>query len=123
MQRIDLTDFSGGLSEQYAVEAFTNRQWSKIKGFVIDTESSIRSQWPAQSIGTLAGGFLSVSGFVGSTNTYLVALGNDGYVYRTVAPSDTASYTTTNAASWTKFTEIPPSTGTATSATSSSKPA
>jgi len=110
MQRIDLTDFSGGLSEQYAVEAFTNRQWSKIKGFVIDTESSIRSQWPAQSIGTLAGGFLSISGFIGSTNTYLVAIGNDGYVYRTVAPSDTASYTTTNAATWTKFTEIPPST-------------
>jgi len=110
MQRIDLTDFSGGLSEQYAVEGFTNRQWSKVKGFVIDTESSIRSQWPAQSIGTITGGFLYVSGFVGSSNTYLIALGNDGFIYHTIAPSNNASYTTTNAVSWTKFTEIPPST-------------
>jgi hypothetical protein len=111
MQRIDLLDFSGGISEQYAADGFTQRQWSKIKGFILDSETSIRTQWAGQSIGTnITNGAKAVSGFNGSLNSYLVAIANDGYVWWAIAPSNSANYTATNAVSWTKLTDILPNT-------------
>jgi hypothetical protein len=106
MQRIDLLDFSGGISEQYSIDGFTNRQWSKIKGFILDSDYTLRSQWPLQSIGELGINVKAISGFTGSSNTYLVAIDTSGYVWTATAPSNTANYTTTNAVSWTKQTTI-----------------
>lgn len=111
MQRIDLSDFSGGLSEQYNAEGFTNRQWSKLKGFVIDSDFSIRSQWPIQQVGssTPSGtvpNVKAVNGFVGATATFLVAIDTAGYIWTATAPADTATNTTTTALSWTKQSAI-----------------
>lgn len=109
MQRIDLTDFTGGLSEQFAADNFSGRQWSKMKGFILDTDQTVRSQWAAQSIGgssAITNGALAVSGFTGSSNSYLVAIATDGFVWYATAPSDTANYTTANAVTWTKLGSI-----------------
>ena len=107
MNRFDLQDFSGGLSEQFAADGFTNRQWSKLKGFIIDSDYTIRSQWAGQSVGTnITPGVKAVSGFTGSSNSYLVAIDNDGYLWWAIAPAESANYTTTNAVSWTKLTSV-----------------
>lgn len=106
MQRVDLKDFTGGISEQLSPESFSERQWSKLKGFVLDTDMTTRSQWPGQRIGSIAAGVKAVSGFSGSSNSYLVAIDNDGFIHTATAPSDTANYTTTNGVTWTKQTSI-----------------
>ena len=103
MDRLELRDFSGGISEQYAPEAFSERQWSKLKGFVIDTDYTIRSQWAAQSIGSLTD-VAAVHGFRGNINSYLVARKTDGTIWWAIAPTNSASYTTANAISWTQLT-------------------
>lgn len=117
MERLDLKDFSGGISEQYAPEGFSERQWSKIKGFVIDTDYTLRSQWAAQSIGTLdfrtplmppvpegANGNLDnvavVSGFRGNSNSYIVALDLTGKLWWTIAPGNDDNYGTCNLTVW-----------------------
>lgn len=110
MQRVDLKDFTGGISEQFAAESFSGRQWSKLKGFILDTDLTTRTQWAGQSIGSITAGVKAVSGFSGSTNSYLVAIDNDGYIHTATAPSDTANYTVTNAVVWTKQTSIAPNT-------------
>jgi hypothetical protein len=106
MQRVDLTDFSGGISEQYNQDSFTERQWSKLKGFVIDSDYTVRSQWAAQSLGDVSGGVKAVSGFTGSSNSYLVAISNTGAVWYAVAPSESANFGTVNGTSWTQLTGI-----------------
>lgn len=109
MQRVDLLDFSGGLSEQYSADGFTSRQWAKMQGFVLNSDATLRTQWAAQSIGgstAITNGVKAVSGFVGSSNSYLVAIATDGYVWWAVAPTETAAYTTANAVTWTKLTSI-----------------
>ena len=113
MQRIDLIDFAGGINEQFAADNFTQRQWSKLKGFVMDSDLTIRTQWAAQSIGSsvaITNGVKAVSGFTGSSNSYLVAIATDGYLWWATAPSDTANYTTSNAVSWTLLNTISPNT-------------
>jgi len=109
MQRLELDDFSGGISEQYASSGFTRRQWSKLKGFIIDSDYTIRSQWPAQSVGSpsaVTSGVLAVSGFTGSSNTWLVAIAVDGFVWYAQAPDEDDDYTDTNTVVWTKFSAI-----------------
>jgi hypothetical protein len=113
MQRIDLNDFAGGINEQFAADNFSTRQWSRLKGFVMDTDLTIRTQWAAQSVGAsnaITGGVKAVSGFTGSSNSYLVAISNTGYVWWAIAPSDTANYTVANAVSWTLLNTISPNT-------------
>jgi hypothetical protein len=109
MQRLELDDFSGGISEQYASSGFTSRQWSKLKGFIIDTDYTIRSQWPAQSVGAsnaVDSGVLAVSGFTGSAKTWLVAIAVDGAVWYAEAPDEDDDYTDTNTQAWTELTAI-----------------
>jgi len=103
MERLELRDFSGGISEQYAPEGFSERQWAKLKGFVIDTDYSIRSQWAAQSIGSLTD-VAAVHGFRGNENSYLVALKTNGTLWWCVAPTNSATYTTANSVVWTQLT-------------------
>lgn len=117
MERLDLRDFSGGISEQYAPEGFSERQWSKLKGFIIDTDYTLRSQWAGQSIGTreereegepqvplLASGNLTevaaISGFRGNSNSYLVAMKTDGTLWWTFAPARDASFDDANLSIW-----------------------
>jgi hypothetical protein len=109
MQRVDINDFTGGIEEQFAADNFSDRQWAKLKGFVMDTDLTMRTQWAAQSVGgstAITSGAKSVSGFTGSSNSYLVAISNDGDIWWAIAPSDTANYTVSNAASWTKITGL-----------------
>jgi hypothetical protein len=115
MQRVDLTDFSAGISEQLATDGFTDRQWSKLKGFVIDSESSIRSQWALQKISDSAtsgitSGAKHVAGFGGSSNNYLVVIAVDGSVWQRTAPSDTANTGAFAVTGWSQLTAIPANT-------------
>ncbi len=109
MQRVDINDFTGGINEQLAADNFSERQWAKLKGFVMDTDLTMRTQWAAQSIGgstAITGGAKAIGGFTGSSNSYLVAIANNGKLWWAIAPSDTANYTTANAVSWTELTSI-----------------
>lgn len=109
MQRVDMNDFTGGISEQLASDNFSARQWAKLKGFVMDTDLTMRTQWAAQSVGgstAITSGAKAIAGFTGSSNSYLVAVANDGYIWWATAPSDTANYTVANAVSWTKLSAI-----------------
>jgi len=109
MQRVDLNDFTGGIEEQFAADNFSDRQWAKLKGFVMDTDLTMRTQWAAQSIGSavaITSGAKAVSGFTGSSNSYLVAISNDGELWWAIAPADTANYTAANIVSWTKLSTI-----------------
>ena len=109
MQRVDINDFTGGINEQLAADNFSERQWAKLKGFVMDTDLTMRTQWAAQSIGgstAITGGAKAIGGFTGSSNSYLVAIANNGKLWWAIAPSDTANYTTANAVSWTELSAI-----------------
>ena len=111
MQRIDISDFAGGINEQYSANDFSPRQWSKLQGFVMDTDQTARTQWAAQSIGAsnaITNGVKAVSGFSGSSNSYLVAISTTGALWYATAPSDTANYTVANAVTWTELTSITP---------------
>lgn len=104
MEVLTINDFSGGINEQFAIDNFSNRQWSRLQGFVMDSDQTIRTQWAAQSIGSsgaITNGAKSISGFTGSSNSYLVAISTTGAIYTAVAPSDTANFTTANSVSWT----------------------
>lgn len=104
MDTLTISDFSGGINEQFSIDNFSNRQWSRLKGFVMDSDQTLRTQWAAQSIGAsnaITGGVKSISGFTGSSNSYLVAITNNGEIYTAIAPSDTANYTVANVVSWT----------------------
>lgn len=109
MQRIDIDDFAGGINEQYSANDFSKRQWSRLRGFIMDTDQTIRTQWAAQSIGAsnaITGGVKAVSGFTGSSNSYLVAISNSGAIWYAVAPSDTANFGTANAVTWTNLSSL-----------------
>jgi len=109
MQRVDISDFTGGINEQLAADNFSERQWAKLKGFVMDTDLTMRTQWAAQSIGgstAITDGVKAVGGFTGSSNSYLVAISNSGKLWWAIAPVDTANYTVSNAVTWTELTTI-----------------
>jgi len=75
----------------------------------MDTDLTMRTQWAAQSIGSavaITSGAKAVSGFTGSSNSYLVAISNDGELWWAIAPADTANYTAANIVSWTKLSTI-----------------
>jgi hypothetical protein len=101
--RLDLTDFSGGLLEAQSPGDFTERQNAVVKGFVLEDEVRLRTQGPVQRVGSLTG-VVAVRSFRGTSNKYLVAITSDGGVHWAVAPSRTATNTTTSSLSFTEFT-------------------
>lgn len=100
--RVDLTDFSGGILEAVSPADFSKRQNAVLRGFVIEDEVRLRSQGPIQRIsGDTAVRY--VRPFRGASTAYLVTLRTDGSIGWAVAPSRTATNSTTSAVSFTYF--------------------
>jgi len=97
--RVTQDDFSGGIFEAPTPADFTPRQWTILKGFVLDSETELRSQWECQRV-SADGSFKAVRAFVTGNTNYLIALKTDGSIWWTTAPSRTASRATSEAVTW-----------------------
>lgn len=100
----NLTDFTGGLQESDSSYDYNERQWSELKGVVLDGPSSLRSQWECQSF-NVPGTMTAVRAFDSGSGKFLVALTSSGAIYWALAPSDTTGYASTSASTtWTALT-------------------
>ena len=107
MQKISLSDFSGGLQEATGPNDFTPRQWSEIKGFLPNSEVVLESQWPAQQIGS-DGGFQFVVPIPSAAGTFLVGVkapgeSDEGTVWWAKAPDPDATYLNAASTTWTQL--------------------
>lgn len=108
MNKLTLSDFSGGIQEASGPGDFTERQWSQLKGFVPESEVSFVSQWPAQIIGTETG-FKAVYPLSSPVGTFLVGIKapdelDEGTIWWCKAPASDALYTETDDVVWTQIT-------------------
>ena len=101
--KIVLDDFSGGISEGVSPSDFSGRQWSQLKGFVLESEDELRSQWECQQVSS-ATNVKHIRGFTTGSSRFLVSLRTDGTLWYAVAPPRTASTATVNAVTWTQLT-------------------
>lgn len=109
MQKITLSDFSGGIQEATGPGDFTERQWSQLKGVIAESEVSFASQWSSQKIGTGTEGFKAVYPLSSPVGTFLVGVkapgeADEGTIWWCKVPASNATYTTANAATWTQIT-------------------
>ena len=105
MNKITLTDFTGGLQELTAAEDFSSRQWSILKGFVYRNAEVIETQWPVQTVGNTGNSSMQAVFPLGCEDgMYLVAIKTDGTLWWCKAPAHDATYTTANAVTWTQIT-------------------
>lgn len=96
MQKLTLSQFSGGLQEATAPRDFAEGEWSKLRGFVYDSPTRIESQWPIQTVEKLAGGGTfdganAVFPITATTGVFLVAIKTDGTIWWCKAPAPTDS--------------------------------
>jgi hypothetical protein len=108
MNKLTLTDFTGGLLELTSAEDFSARQWSILKGFVHRGTEVLETQWPVQTLGT--GGtntdMQAVFPLSCESGQYLVAIKTDGTLWWCQAPAHNASYTTANSTVWGQVTTV-----------------
>jgi hypothetical protein len=52
VEKFELSDFSGGQQERFSAADFKPNEWARLKGFVVEDDRTIRSQWSIQDIGT-----------------------------------------------------------------------
>lgn len=109
MQKITLSDFSGGIQEASGPGDFTERQWAQLKGFIPDSEVSFSSQWAGQKIGTETG-FIAVWPLTSPLGTFLVGIKapdelDEGTIWWCKAPASDALYTETDDVVWTQITD------------------
>lgn len=50
MESFQLTEFNGGLNESFAPSDFKTGQWSRLRGFVIESAKHVRSQWRIREV-------------------------------------------------------------------------
>ena len=55
IEEVPLHDFSGGFTPRLASTEFTERQWARLDGVVLESPAVLRSQWAWQPIGDIAG--------------------------------------------------------------------
>ena len=103
VQRSVAHDFTGGQAGRLASTHFTERQWAKLKGVVLESDAEVRSQWPWEPVGADIG-FTEV----GYTDGLLVALDGNGAIWTTPFPDPSADPST---ATWTELTAAPSDTG------------
>jgi hypothetical protein len=103
ISKLVLDEFSGGILESTSPSDFTQRQWTQLKGFVLESENELRSQWECQQVSNRSD-VKYLRGFNTGTTKFLVALRNDGTLIYMPAPSRTAATATVNGASWTTLT-------------------
>lgn len=100
---IRLADFSGGILESVSSGDFTTRQWSQLTGFMLESETQLRSQWECQQVSNVTG-FAAVRAFTTLDGRYLVGIKSDGTLWWCVAPGRTAAHTTAAAVTWNPLT-------------------
>lgn len=109
MQKISISQYSGGIQEASGPNDFTDRQWAELKGFIPESDAVFESQWAGQSIGTDEG-FQFAIPVPSSAGIFLVAVkapgeADEGTIWWAKAPAGTADYQTANAIQWTQLTE------------------
>jgi hypothetical protein len=100
---LDLNDFSGGLREGLSPGEFTSRQWSQLHGFVLESETELRSQWQCQRVSQDTD-IAAVRGFTAQQGRYLVAIRNDGTITWAEAPDRLEGNDITTQVTWTDVT-------------------
>lgn len=105
IQQVPSSDFSGGFTPKLASTDFSDRQWAKLEGVVLEDEAEIRSQWACQQIGTLDN-VAWVVPYQGYSRLYLIALSLDlsGSIWYCEVPPATAASATTEATTWKSLT-------------------
>ena len=101
-------DFTGGMHESGYPTDYSDRQAQVLKGFVLQTNGCLRSQWECQKVTTITG-VASVKGFRSGLTDYLVAIKTDGTIWWIAAPSESSSNTTVAALTgWTQVSTSTP---------------
>lgn len=105
IQQVPSSDFSGGFTPKMASTDFSDRQWAKLEGVVLEDEAELRSQWACQQIGTLDD-VAWVVPYQGHTRLYLVALSFalSGSLWYCEVPAADANTATAAAVTWTQIT-------------------
>ena len=108
MNKLTLSDFSGGIQEATGPGDFTPRQWSQLKGVVPESEVVFASQWACQQIGTTTG-FKAVYPLASPVGTFLVGIKapgemDAGTIWWCKAPASNAVYTVADDATWAQIT-------------------
>jgi hypothetical protein len=101
MKQFSLSDFSGGISENFAYDAFTDDAMAKAYGFILDGTVGLRTQWAVEQLGTDQ--FSSIRGFDARVNSYLVGIKSSGSIWFTVLPDDSVELA--GSLSWTQVTQ------------------
>ena len=104
MQKLTISDFSGGIQESFSPDDFTQRQWSQLKGIIPVDQSTFKSQWPAQRLGSTAADFTAVFPLESPLGTFLVGIKNTGTLWWAKIPPATAAYTLANSVVWRQIT-------------------
>jgi len=127
MQRVTLSDFTGGMVQRISPDDYNKGEWGYIEGFVPENDRTLRSQWGIQSVGNngpaaasgsddnarnwLANGttgaidtsdVISIYPLRASSGVFLVAIKANGTVWWTKASASDAAFATTNACVWKK---------------------
>lgn len=107
MQKITLSDFSGGHKYRGRVpQDFGNGQWKNLVGFVLNEDGLPETQPAIQRVGSFPSGdyFHRVHPINHGNRTWLVAITRTGKIYWCEDAALTANYTTSNAVTWTQLT-------------------
>lgn len=91
MNKISITDFSGGIQESLAPDDFSPRQSAVMKGIVPTNDRTFESQWGFQTIGSFDDAF-AVHPLETQNGTYLVMISGAGTIHWCKAPDDDALY-------------------------------
>jgi hypothetical protein len=107
MQKITMSNYSGGIQEASGPNDFTERQWAQLKGFIPESDAVFESQWAGQRIG-IDGGFQFVVPVPSSAGVFLVGVKapgqpDEGTVWWAKAPESTAPHTAANSVAWTQL--------------------
>lgn len=105
IENIALDDFTGGWIPRLSASHFSERQWAKMYGLVLEDNTRMRSQWALQQIST-------TTGFdeIGYVDGRLVARKSDGTFWWTSNPNSQLTSTDTQSKTWTEITGIPANT-------------
>ncbi|MGH3442124.1 MAG: hypothetical protein ACRDUY_08795 [Nitriliruptorales bacterium] len=102
IEQLTLNDFTGGFTAKKAATAFTERQWAKLEGFVLEDEATLRSQWGLQQV-TGSTDLLWTEFYRGRGASFLVSLTSAGTLQWLPAPSSFDVAATTKALTWTSL--------------------
>jgi hypothetical protein len=103
MQKITISDFSGGIQEAISPDDFTSRQWAELVGVVPRDETTFTTQWPAQRLGNITD-VNAVFPLESSSGTFLVAIKTNGTLWWSKVVASSADYVAANAMVWAQLT-------------------